>query len=250
MLFLFWIMKHNTEVSSNSKTVIPLAMRDFAILTYHDYLSESVGSFTQGIKELKQIPESIDGNDRYYLEQAVKMRYKYSFLMIANSLEAAANALLSSLHFKAPQYDDIEKLSTMLKFELFCKFKSSDLERGNAKYGQIKQLITARNEFVHPKPKRIPYSINDQTNDIEYNVQYTKGHRYPLYLYNFEDKHVVNALHDVLDFIGWICFDICKLSIKDGSLLLGLNSVGHNSDIYYIEREYDCKFDKRSMSVK
>ena len=224
-------------------------MRDIAILTYHDYLCESLSSFTQAIKELKQIPKSIDSIHRSQLESAVKMRYKYSFLMIANSLEAAANALLLSLNFKPQQYDDIEKLSTMLKFELFCKFKSCDLERGNTKYSRIKELIKARNEFVHPKPKRIPYTLNSQTDQIEYKAEYTKGDRYPLYLYNFEDKHVINAVSDVLEYIGWICFDICKFDILNGALLLGLNSIGHNSDIYYLEQEYNCSFDKRSMAV-
>ena len=225
-------------------------MNDFAVLTYHDYINESLSSFRQAMDESKKISGSIDKLDLHFLKHAIAMRYRYAFLMAANSLEAAANALLLSLNFSTTtQYTDIERLPTLLKFDLFCKFNHRDLNRGDIKYAHVKELISARNEFVHPKPKRIEYSISE-TNNIQYSIPYSKNKRYPLYLYNFEDVHVLNAFQDVFGFIGWICFYICNFSVQDGSLLLGLNSVGHNSDIYFIEEEYKYKFDKRSISIK
>ena len=67
-------------------------------------------------------------------------------------IEALANALLSMLDNENSLSNDLEKLNTFAKLQLFCKFGSkNNLGKGD-KCGQIfTDLIKLRNGYVHPK---------------------------------------------------------------------------------------------------
>ncbi|MFN8253749.1 MAG: hypothetical protein U0V75_17890 [Ferruginibacter sp.] len=202
------------------------------ISTYHEYLLEAIVSLQEGLSR-----KGIEG----------EIFSRYSFLLISNSLEAAANALLLSLDFEKDYYEELEKLGTLTKFKTFCKFKNKTLPIGDIKFARIKDIISCRNEFVHPKPKRVDFIFDKGIKDYAYKTIKTKNRNYPLYFSEIKPLHVLTALDDALTFIAWICFDICKLKIKEGALMLGFGSCSWTGDITTLSLEYNLSLDQRSF---
>jgi hypothetical protein len=167
--------------------------------------------------------------------------------MISNSLESAANALLLSLNLDKEYYEELERTSTLVKFKIFCDFKGKRLDQGDIKFGRIKDIISCRNEFVHPKPRKAYYQLNHLTSEIKFEFKTTKNRNYPTYFSEIKPSHVLTALEDTLIFISWVCFDICKLEIQEGALKLGFGSFGSTADIDVIGNDYEIKFDKRTF---
>lgn len=173
---------------------------------------------------------------------------RYSFIMISNSIEAAANAFLISLNFNKEYYEELERLNTLLKFQIFCDLNGKRLNQEDVKYARIKEIINCRNEFVHPKPK---INVNSTSDDsaIIYDFKKTKTRNYPLYFIMINPYQVIDALEDTLTFISWICFDICKFGIKEGAMKLGLDSTESRAEILDIGELYSRSFDRRSFGV-
>lgn len=218
-----------------------------SISTYHEYILEAIYSLRLGVtfyENAKQVPADI-GSDQSMLNAEINSRY--SFLMISNSLESAANALLLSLNLDKEYYEELERTSTLVKFKLFCDFLGKRLDQGDIKFGRIKDIISCRNEFVHPKPRKANYRIDNSTSEIMFEVKSTKNRNYPTYFSEIKPSHVMTALEDTLIFISWVCFDICKLGIQDGALKLGFGSYASTADIDIIGNDYEIKFDKRTF---
>lgn len=218
-----------------------------SISTYHEYILEAIYALRLGLafyKNAKQIPDDM-GPDLSMLKAEINSRY--SFLMISNSLEAAANALLLSLNLDKEYYEELERTSTLVKFKIFCDFKGKRLDQGDIKFARIKDIISCRNEFVHPKPREVNYGIDNLTSEIKFEIKMTKNRNYPTYFSEIKPSHVLTALEDTLTFISWVCFDICKLEIQDGAFMLGLGVYGSTADIDVISNDYEIKFDKRTF---
>jgi hypothetical protein len=225
-------------------------MKDtISISTYHEYVLEATSAFDIGLKFNSNITngeEVIMLKDPYI----ASMFFRYSFLMICNSLEAAANSLLISLNLEKDYYIELEKLGTLLKFKIFCEMNGFRLDSGDTKYSNIKELVFCRNEFVHPKPHRVNYKYHPITGELEMDVKKTSNREYPIYFNNITLPQTVSALKDCLSFLSWIIFDICKFSVREGALKLGLNSFGSTGDIYTIESKLNIKFDKRTFGIE
>lgn len=221
-------------------------MQQISISTYHEYILEAIFSLREGLKISKSSHES---SDLLEMQNGIfgEIYCRYSFLMLANALEAGANALLLSVYSDTDIFDEIENLNTLFKFQLFCRSFDKLLPRGNHRCSRIKELIRCRNEFVHPKPRKVGFKVDEDNLVVDYDIQKTNERHYPHYFAELKPYHVMLALEDTLDFISWICFDICKLSVADGTLRLGLNSYSATGDIDIIEAEYGKKFDKRSF---
>jgi len=220
---------------------------DTVISTYHEYILEGISALNLGLqfyKEFQKVPDEV-GSDPSGSYAAFNCRY--AFLMIANSLEAAANALLLSRNLESSYYEELEKLNTLLKFKVFCNLIGQNLDKGNQYYGRVKEIIACRNEFVHPKPRRVTYEIDNLKSDIVFNIKRTKTRNYPHYFNEIRPEHSLTALQDTLAFLAWVCFDICKFKIEEGALLLGLNSYGSTAEIDIIAAEYELLFDTRTF---
>jgi len=218
-----------------------------SISTYHEYILEAIYTLRHGLsfyERAKLIPPDI-GSDNSMIIAEINCRY--SFLMISNSLESAANALLLSLNLDQEYYGELERTSTLVKFKIFCDFMGKRLDQGDIKFGRIKDIINCRNEFVHPKPRKANYSIDGVTSEIKYDIKSTKNRNYPIYFSEIKPNHVLTALEDALTFLSWVCFDICKLETQDGAFRLGLGSYGSTADIDIIGEENQITFDKRTF---
>lgn len=219
-------------------------MNHITTSTYHEFILEGISSLRQGLKISKN---SFESDSPLEMQEGIfgEMYCRYSFLMIANSLEAAANALILSQYKEL--YKDIEKLATLLKFQLFCKSYGKLLISGDHRYSRIKEIIACRNEFVHPKPAKTEFVSNGITLNPELKIKKTGERQYPYYFPELKPFHVLQALEDTLAFISFVCFDVCQLKIDEGTLMLGFGSYSATSDLNYIELEYNRKFDKRSF---
>lgn len=218
-----------------------------SISTYHEYILEAIYALRHGLyfyEKAKEIPDDMGPDQSMYIAE---INSRYSFLMISNSLEAAANALLLSLNLDKEYYEELERTSTLVKFKIFCDFKGKRLDQGDIKFGRIKDIISCRNEFVHPKPREVNYGIDNLTSEIKFEIKMTKNRNYPTYFSEIKPSHVLTALEDTLTFISWVCFDICKLEIQDGAFMLGLGVYGSMADIDIISNDYEIKFDKRTF---
>ena len=218
-----------------------------SISTYHEYILEAIYALRHGLKffeQAKLVPPDVGSDHSMFIAE---INSRYSFLMISNSLEAAANALLLSLNLDKEYYEELEKTNTLVKFKLFCDFMGKRLDQGDVRYSRIKDIISCRNEFVHPKPQKATYNIDIDTSQIVFDIKKTKNRNYPTYFSEIKPEHVLLALEDCLKFLSWVCFDNCKLDIQDGALRLGLGSYGSTSDIDAIGHDYKIKFDKRTF---
>jgi|GEM_PF-3348568 len=189
-----------------------------------------------------------DHHQRDYLSYNAEMKSRYAFLLAANSLESAANALLLSLKLSTNQYDEYERLPTLTKYELFCLYHNKRIDRISELYNDLKEIIKCRNEFVHPKPGKALIKDNSDNSNIEIVIKRTKANNYPLSFSLFEPKHTINAIKDILTFLSLIIFEICEYSIEEGSLLIGNGSRENTGSIIMIATEYNM--DIRTFGYK
>ena len=252
---IYRIRKHK-PTENYLETPLPIApsisadvmtTKQTSVSAYHEYILEAIYALRHGLalyENTKQIPADI-GSDQSMLIAEINSRY--SFLMISNSLESAANALLLSLNLDKENYEELERTSTLVKYKIFCDFKGKRLDQGDIKFGRIKDIISCRNEFVHPKPRKANYQIDNLTSEIKFEIKATKNRNYPTCFSEIKPSHVLTALEDTLAFISWVCYDICMLEIQEGALQLGFGSYGSTADIDVIGNDYKIKFDKRTF---
>lgn len=226
-----------------------LAMNEsyITINTYHEYMWEAFDSLQLGLQKLADSKNrEEDDQETNWLAVSAGMYCRYAFLLAANALEAAANALILGMETSQASYSDLEKLPTLLKFEVFCLAKGKYLDRGNAMYARIKDVVRCRNEFVHPKPKKASFKLSDDGKEVEFQVPRTGTREHPTYYSIFEPSHACEAIGDILAFISWVVFDICAYEQKEGVLLIGCESYGSTGSITQVGSEYG--FDLRSFN--
>lgn len=77
-----------------------------------------------------------------------------SILASALSVECVANCLLVALGTSRKLSEELDRMSPLSKIEMYLQLKSKPaLDRGNMRVAKIADLISARNDFVHPKVK-------------------------------------------------------------------------------------------------
>lgn len=77
---------------------------------------------------------------------------KACFLSVNYALEAAANSFLKSISVTGELYKQIERFSTLDKFDFVLQWHTgSGLPKGEYVTQEIKKIIKNRNEIVHPK---------------------------------------------------------------------------------------------------
>lgn len=199
---------------------------------FTEFMCESIRAFQLSDELLEESKSVLAENDvlKSDLISSAGYHARYAFLTSSNALEAAANSLLLGMKIEKSLYDDLEKLGTILKFELFCALNAKLIDRSNNLYARIKDVIKCRNEFVHPKPQHVEV-IESLNGGLDFSVKRTKTSDYPLYISLFETKHAKRAISDILSFISWIVFDICKYELTEGAFLIGNNAISISGDV-------------------
>lgn len=211
------------------------------ISTYHEYLLEGIFILRQWIDHKSEISSGTKN-------RIAEINCRYSFLMFANSIEAAANSLILSLKRDNNFYEEIERLGTLLKFQIYCEVLGKGFDRSSVNYARLKELISCRNDFVHPKPRMVEYELKESFG-VEYKIKRSSSRSYPSYFSEINSEHAIFALQDTLNFMSWICFDTCGFDIREGAFKLGFNSFGSSGDLDILEEELGLMFDKRSLGI-
>ena len=220
------------------------------ISTFHEYAAEAIFAIGQGLDIIcRNNPEEKFCDYLTNRDISCEINYRYAFLMISNSLEAAANAMILAVLIHDDVYKNIEKKDLLHKIDFFCKRKEVSFDKGSHKAALISEIIDCRNEFVHPKPKHSIAMLNKQSGVIEYDIKRTGTRKYPLYFSEMQLRDTLNALKDSLDFISWIVFDLCKYPLKDGALLIGYNSFGHIGTLLEINNSFKLDLDLRCFGL-
>src|SRR5262249_46461369 len=130
------------------------------------------------------------------------------------AVECGANALLESAPGVGKSlYEDLEKLGTLNKFELFALLRGNPLDRGCDIFGKMKEVWKLRNDFFHPKAKELEFVPGQPDRFVERSI----GNRnYPTALDALEYVHAVALVGDILRFVSWVLFDVCRFSVTDG----------------------------------
>lgn len=171
------------------------------ISTYHEYINEGIFSLRTALSFLTQAKNHDKESSSYYdclTEAGISSRY--AFLMIANSLESAANAFLLDLYLPDDSYKELEKLGTLSKITMYCDLKGFEFDNGKDLTAKVKEIISCRNEFVHPKPKSVEVDLSGD--EAVLLTKTTKSKKYPLYFSEIKFEHTIEALKDTLDFLA------------------------------------------------
>lgn len=157
-----------------------------------------------------------------YCAQAGMMA-RYGFLTGCIAVESAANAILEGTPGICKSlYADLEKLSTLNKFDVFALVQGKPLDRGCDTYAKMKDVWKLRNDFFHPKERLLhlssepPYSILERASGTR---------NYPNALDVLEPAHAIALIGDMLRFLAWVVFDTCGMSLQDGARLLSRGMV-------------------------
>lgn len=232
----------------HASEVRPSAPAQVAIDTYHQYMCEALHSLRSGLESKEQADELIGQGDTlgaYSWGVESGMRCRYAFLLAANALEAAANALLLSLDASRGVFEAAERLETLLKFELVCMARGKRLDRGNVLFAKLTEIVRCRNQFVHPKPNKVSILPTADGAEFEPDVPKTKTSGYPKSFGLFLPAHAQSAIGDILGFVAWVTFDILGLGLEEGSMHLGYGSCGSTADVTLLALEHG--FDMRSF---
>jgi hypothetical protein len=85
---------------------------------------------------------------------------KSSILSVNYALEAAANSFLTSIEISSKIKGNIDKFSTLDKFDFVLQWhKDESLPRGESETQIVQKLIDQRNELVHPKVKIVQQDV-------------------------------------------------------------------------------------------
>lgn len=219
---------------------------EITVSTCHEYILEAIASIRFGLTfhEERDKHEPSGANTYGLLGD---MYGRYAFIMIANSLEAAANAML--LHLKVDNYEKLERMKTSAKFTTFCNTHNCTLDLGDVRFQRVNDIITCRNQFVHPKPRFVEYTTDVKGNEV-FAVQRTGQRSYPFYHSLISLADAVQALQDTLAFLSWMVFDICEFPIQEGAFVLGFNSYGSTADIDFVAAITKIKFDERTFGTQ
>lgn len=219
----------------------------YTIATYHEYIKEGIVSLK--LAHIYQRQAEINdkaGKSSRNLQLSVALHSRYSFLMFANSIEAAANAFLRDLYLADESYENLEKLGTLAKIFLYCDLNDTPADKGNHLCNHVKEIINCRNEFVHPKPTEVDVDLSNGKAVLL--TKKTKVKSYPMYFREISFSLALEALKDVLSFLAWITFDICKHSLEDGVFTIGYDIFdGNTKVIESLQKDLNIKFDLRTF---
>jgi len=169
------------------------------------------------------------------------------------TIESAANCCLSSLGGPSKFLDDVEKLSSFTKLDLFSKFRESDyIDRGNHIFQKVFELKKIRDSAVHPKKIKIPVELSldhEKYDDlVELGLSFdasplpaTKIDKSSMFWFT---RDAEAALESIFAFYDYYFIDILKLKHEEVLGLLG-NSVFLKEDYcmlfhqQYLEKELE-----------
>jgi hypothetical protein len=166
---------------------------------------------------------------------------RYAFLLACNAFENCAFSLLESCdQLDTSLLDELERLRTLTKFELFALANGTTLPRGDERFGKAKQVVRCRNDFVHPKGLQITIAEDGKA------VGREAGPReYPLAFDFIEIDHVIEMIGDILRFVAWVVCDLSDHELSEGAKLINGEMKWWTADFHTAKSQWN--YDLRSL---
>jgi hypothetical protein len=194
----------------------------------------------EGAMQMRTDGDDTHGPDSLLRDSGVLARY--AFLLPCNALENSAYSVLANCgKLSQSLTDEIDKLNTFNKFEVFALVHGKLIDRGDGRYGKAKQVIKCRNELVHPKG----LDVLMHPGFAKAEPRLVGGREYPSAFDFGEVEQAVTMIGDILGFIGWVVFDVCRFSPKDGHTLINGAIQSWTSDLDVAHELW--KYDLRSL---
>lgn len=150
-------------------------------------------------------------------------RYARQAIVLASlAVECAANCVLAATKMAATLRKDIEKMASLSKLDACLHLRGCQLDRGRIEVQKAAELISARNDFVHPKIHSWSMEFHSLVNEADRvllnmggEIAYYPALNIPRRADLWRSDHSLLAIQALLDFIAYI-FDL--LSIEDTEL--------------------------------
>ena len=162
-------------------------------------------------------------------------------LQSALLIEAAANCCLYELHLDKKLSDELDRLPSLTKFDLFLHIKSGGkktLDRGASFYQDVRELKIIRDMSVHPKTSQITWSKVDEDSMVG---KHDKSPRLGISLTHFSWSvdDAIKAFKAANKFLDNFFRDLCGLDDKVVRLLLLAPVGGDVEDIFLSTKELE-----------
>ena len=158
-------------------------------------------------------------------------------------IEASANVCLESLAIGGQLGDDIDRIPTLSKLDLYLRlrFKNRKLDRGSFPFQGAQELKQIRDAFVHPKGHRIVWELMEDGSEVSQSPE-TKVLQLPKVAAYFGPEHAIVSLKATHRFLGHFFKDVCRFSPNSVSrLLFSEGPVPPSSELSYIHLERNVK---------
>lgn len=150
-------------------------------------------------------------------------RYARQAIVLASlAIECAANCVLAETKMAAILRKDIEKMASLSKLDACLHLRGCKLDRGRIEVQKAAELISARNDFVHPKIQSLSMEFHSMVNEADRvllnmggEITYYPALNIPRRADLWRSDHSLLAIQALLDFVAYI-FDL--LSIDDAEL--------------------------------
>lgn len=164
--------------------------------------------FSDGLHHIAHSIKLLQNND---LEQSFLVLRNCLLIANARMLEGIANTLIITMPINKPLKEDLEKYKLINKFDLALTLRTGKpLDYSNHLIGNISKIISARNNYVHPKifdRKFSSISIDPETKQVHFALDEKK------------DLDIMPATSKMFNFLDLFFIDWCKC---DGSYLSSL----------------------------
>jgi hypothetical protein len=169
-----------------------------------------------------------------------------SVLGSALALESAANSLLLSLELGKKFAEELDRLPVLAKFDAYLRLKQTNLrlDRGRSEVQRVQDLVSARNDYVHPKVEGIPTEVSspqEQGDKVQFPLSLTgetwktlKIPKRPMF-WSADDAR--STLSAAVAFLTLVVRDLANLSAEEARYFL-------HSRLHFGEAQAIASFDE------
>ena len=194
-------------------------------------------------------------SDAIFFERSAKdssdviIAQRYAKASIINSimtLESAANSCLTQMKHSRKFLDEVDKLTSFAKFDLYALYRNAPLiDRGNTAVQKVAELKTLRDRFVHPKQEKAKLDISlDDTSDPDFAHIGLSFSRNPLNATRIDtssefwfETDATNALLSVIEFFNHYFLTVLQLKHEEVIAILGTKVVFDEKTNFLLHKE-------------
>ena len=169
---------------------------------------------------LEEIEDARKDNDHEFADTLCRASIMSSLL-----LETAANTCIEFMDLDKQFFLEVDRLPITTKFDFFLRtrFRDRKLDRSKHQFQILKELISVRNMFVHPKTKYITWNVerfDDDTATLSTDLDKTNLLKVAMNPDFWDTEDALSVMHGVHIFLKFFFHDMCKFNPKQVSSLL------------------------------